>query len=46
MPKPTKDTQIEGIERLRKIARKDPQRALDAFLKKILRGQRSVTNEP
>ena len=46
MPKPTKDTQIQGIERLRRIAKKDPQRALVAFLKKIFRGQRSTTNEP
>ena len=43
MPKPTKDTQIEGIERLRRIAKKDPQRALNVFLKKIFRSQRSAS---
>ena len=37
MPRPPKDTEIEGLQELRKIAECDPMKALDAFVGKVVR---------
>ena len=31
MPRPTKDTQLDGLEKLRQIAERDPMKAVEAF---------------
>ena len=36
MPRPTKDTQLEGLEKLRQIAERDPMKALEAFVGKVV----------
>ena len=46
MPRPTKDTQIEALDELRRIAKIDPMKALEAFVDKVVRpkGKKGVAH--
>ncbi len=36
MPRPTKDTQLEGLDKLRQIAERDPMKALKDFVGQVV----------
>ncbi len=36
MPRPTKDTQLERLDKLREIAERDPMKALEAFVGQVV----------
>ncbi len=45
MPRPTKDNEIEDLEELREIAERDPLKALEEFVGKVVKDQ-PPTNKP